>query len=55
MSFIEIASHFSLQNYGFSIMQHSVFLTCNFLQKVLAKNKCLKRKEYRRVNTDISG
>jgi len=27
-----------LQNYGFSIMQHSVFLTCNFLQKVLAKN-----------------
>ncbi|AWW26292.1 hypothetical protein DOZ58_06215 [Acetobacterium sp. KB-1] len=34
----KIASHFSLQNYGFSIMQHSVFLTCNFLQKVLAKN-----------------
>jgi hypothetical protein len=34
----EIALHFSLQNYGFSRMQHSVFFTCNFLQKVLAKN-----------------
>jgi len=29
-----------LQNYGKCKVQHSVFLTCNFLQKVLAKNNC---------------